>query len=126
MSARRVLRDLKGYTDNLARPLLPRIPPWTSAAVSGEAGDDAAQWEKERAQVEGWKQYLKWEESNPLLLEDLTALQARVTAGYRKATMFLRFYPEIWYSSSLYLTSVGRQDEAAAWLKNGIQACPGR
>ncbi|EPQ28874.1 uncharacterized protein PFL1_03676 [Pseudozyma flocculosa PF-1] len=125
MTARRVLRELKARSDNLARPLLPRIPVWTTAPVSGDAAGGGAAWEKERAQVEAWKQYLKWEESNPLLLEDLAAHQARVLSAYRKATMFMRFYPEIWYMASLFLSSVDRQDEAAEWLKEGIEACPG-
>ncbi|KAJ1023454.1 hypothetical protein NDA16_003071 [Ustilago loliicola] len=125
MTARRVLRDLKAYTDHLAKPLLPRVPVWTSSAIPGDAGEDAAQWQRERQQVEAWTEYLKWEESNPLLLEDQATLQARITNAYRKATMYLRFYPEIWYLASRYLVSTSRQDEAATWLKNGMEACTG-
>ncbi|KAJ1045271.1 hypothetical protein NDA10_002989 [Ustilago hordei] len=125
MTARRVLRDLKAYTDHLAKPLLPRVPVWTSSAVPGDAGEDASQWQRERQQVEAWTEYLKWEESNPLLLEDHATLQARITSAYRKATMYLRFYPEVWYLASRYLISTSRQDEAATWLKNAMEACTG-
>ncbi|SPO27518.1 related to RNA14 - component of pre-mRNA 3`-end processing factor CF I [Ustilago trichophora] len=125
MTARRVLRDLKAYTDHLVKPLLPRVPVWTTSAIPGDAGEDPAQWQRERQQVEAWTEYLKWEESNPLLLEDAAALQARITSAYRKATMYLRFYPEVWYLASRYLISTSRQDEAATWLKNGMEACTG-
>ncbi|EST04684.1 Suppressor of forked [Kalmanozyma brasiliensis GHG001] len=125
MTARRVLRDLKAYTDPLVKPLLPRPPVWTASTLPGDAGEDSAQWARERQQVEAWTEYLKWEESNPLLLEDQTTLQARVTSAYRKATMFLRFYPEVWYLASRYLLSTSRGDEAATWLKNGMEACTG-
>lgn len=125
MTARRVLRDLKAYTDHLAKPLLPRVPVWTSSAIPGDAGEEAAQWQRERQQVEAWTEYLQWEESNPLLLEDQATLQARITSAYRKATMYLRFYPEAWYLASRYLVSTCQQDEAAKWLKNGMEACTG-
>ncbi len=39
MTARRVLRDLKAYTDPLVKPLLPRPPIWTSSALPGDAGE---------------------------------------------------------------------------------------
>lgn len=125
MTARRVLRDLKAQSDNLARPILPRVPAWTTSSVPGAAGPDAAQWARERSQIEAWKEYLNWEETNPLLIEDPSTLQARVVTAYRKATMFLRFYPEIWYLAARYLINTNRQDEASAWLKNGMEACTG-
>ncbi len=60
-----------------------------------------------------------------MLLEDSATVQARVTSAYRKATMFLRFYPEVWYLASRYVVSTARADEAATWLKNGMEACTG-
>jgi len=48
--------------------------------------------------VGAWKNYLKWEESNPLELEEkdrLTLIQ-RVQSVYRKAVIRMRFYGEIW------------------------------
>lgn len=125
MTARRVLRDLKAYSDPLVKPLLPRVPVWTTSALAGDAAQDPAQWQRERQQADAWIEYLKWEESNPLLLEDVAILQARVTSAYRRATMYLRFYPEVWYLASRYLVSILRVDEAATWLKNGMEACPG-
>lgn len=125
MTARRVLRDLRVQSDSLPRPLLPRVPAWATSGVPGAAGADAALWSRERSQIEAWKEYLKWEESNPLLIEDPPTLQARVVTAYRKATMFLRFYPEVWFLASRYLIGQNRQDEAATWLKNGMDACTG-
>jgi hypothetical protein len=52
----------------------------------------------ERALVGAWKRYLKWEVSNPLNLpEKKVALVRRVQNAYRKAVVYMRFYPEIWY-----------------------------
>jgi cleavage stimulation factor subunit 3 len=46
--------------------------------------------------VEAWRKYLKWEEGNPLMLEDSKALQARVSFAFKKAASALQFFPELW------------------------------
>jgi cleavage stimulation factor subunit 3 len=53
----------------------------------------------ERSLVGHWKTYLKWEESNPLELDekDRPVLISRVQGVYRKAVIRMRYYPEIWY-----------------------------
>lgn len=45
-----------------------------------------------------WRNYLKWEESNPLELEekDKAILITRIQGVYRKAVIRMRFYSEIW------------------------------
>lgn len=55
----------------------------------------------ERQLVGKWKAYLKWEESNPLMIEekDKKDLHNRIQLVYRKALVRMRFYPEIWYTS---------------------------
>jgi cleavage stimulation factor subunit 3 len=52
----------------------------------------------ERQLVGKWKAYLKWEESNPLMIEekDKKDLHFRIQLVYRKALSRMRFYPEIW------------------------------
>lgn len=52
----------------------------------------------ERALVGAWKNYIKWEESNPLEIEDKDkpTLVTRIQGVYRKAVIRMRFYPEIW------------------------------
>ena len=52
--------------------------------------------QRERGGVEAWKKYIRKEESNPLLLDDPKALQARVISAYKKAIAQMQFYPEIW------------------------------
>lgn len=46
-----------------------------------------------------WKTYLRWEESNPLEIEDKDkmVLISRVQSVYRKAMIRMRFFSEIWY-----------------------------
>jgi len=58
--------------------------------------------QSERALVGKWKAYLKWEESNPLEIEDKdkATLITRLQGVYRKAVIRMRYYSEIWYDLS--------------------------
>lgn len=52
----------------------------------------------DKALVGRWRLYLKWEESNPLEIEekDKTQLHLRLQSVYRKAVVRMRFFSEIW------------------------------
>lgn len=52
----------------------------------------------ERSTVGKWKAYMKWEESNPLEIEDKDKhlLILRVRYVHRKAVIRMRYFPEIW------------------------------
>lgn len=52
----------------------------------------------ERALVGAWKAYLKWEESNPLEIEDKdrATFITRMQGVYRKAVIRMRYFAEIW------------------------------
>jgi cleavage stimulation factor subunit 3 len=93
MQARQVLRQLQRYT----QPLLPPVaaPGRPSIALPAQPTFDQA----DRALVGAWKTYLKWEESNPLELEekDRPTLVSRVQSVYRKALVRMRFFGEIWW-----------------------------
>ncbi|EKM76104.1 hypothetical protein AGABI1DRAFT_45409 [Agaricus bisporus var. burnettii JB137-S8] len=80
----------------------------------------------ERTLVGKWKAYLKWEESNPLEIEDKdkTSLITRLQGVYRKAVIRMRYYSEIWYMAYIWTSNVGKSDEALAILKAGIEANP--
>ncbi|KZV84585.1 hypothetical protein EXIGLDRAFT_624012 [Exidia glandulosa HHB12029] len=80
----------------------------------------------ERALVNGWKSYLLWEESNPLEMEDKdkTLFHTRMQLLYRQAVVKMRFSPEIWYMAYSWTMSIGKQDDAIALLKQGMQANP--
>jgi cleavage stimulation factor subunit 3 len=97
MTARTALREMRSLTDTLFRPLLPKVPTWCASPADGPRPAYSSELShREQAHVEGWKNYLVWEESNPLQLEDLPTLHGRVLMAYRKATMHMRFYPELW------------------------------
>lgn len=95
MQARTVLRHLQRHlgplfpppppTSTAGRPIiyLPPLPSFSPA---------------ERALVGAWKTYLRWEESNPLEIEDKdkNVLTSRVQSVYRKAVIRMRFFSEIW------------------------------
>ena len=53
----------------------------------------------ECALVGKWKVYLKWEEGNPLEIEekDWSILITSIQGVYRKAVIQLQYYSEIWY-----------------------------
>lgn len=144
MTTRTALRELRRLLDPLeqktsAPPRDPAIP-----APPDFNLPTAPTWtESDRAIVQGWKAYVKWEESNPLDLEDSGALHSRVAAAYRKACAAMRFYPEIWYALKLskplilpltnqtrsarymaynWASVTGKPDEALAILKQGMEA----
>lgn len=59
----------------------------------------------ERALVGKWKAYLKWEESDPLELDerDKPTAITRIQMVYRKALIKMRYYTEIWYVDDILL-----------------------
>jgi cleavage stimulation factor subunit 3 len=95
--ARDALRTLNGFTsqhfasfdEHGARVLeisLPTRPTYTY---------------NERTELEQWRAYLRWEESDPLGLAETDAQQLylRVKIAYSKALEKLRYWPEIWFVS---------------------------
>jgi cleavage stimulation factor subunit 3 len=128
MTARSVLREMRPLTDSLQRPVLPRVPCW-AIAPSLDPVVTPMTIVRDRHGVELWKKYLKWEEGDPLQLNnddgDEKAYQTRVLMAYRKASMHMRFYPEIWYLAANFLHRHDRIEEARQWLENGLSACPG-
>ncbi|KAI0771691.1 hypothetical protein BD413DRAFT_475587 [Trametes elegans] len=82
--------------------------------------------QNDKALVQRWRLYLKWEESNPLEIEekDRATLLQRVQSVYRKAVVRMRYYSEIWYMAYAWTNSIGKTDEANALLKSGIDANP--
>ncbi|TFK53338.1 Suf-domain-containing protein [Heliocybe sulcata] len=80
----------------------------------------------ERALVGQWKAYLKWEESNPLDIEekDKATFIQRVQMVYRKAVIRMRFFAEIWYMAYVWTKSIGKQHDAVGLLEAGIEANP--
>jgi len=53
---------------------------------------------EDRQLVRNWLYYLKWEESNPLDLDekDKSLFQTRMQLVYRHAVVKMRFCPDIW------------------------------
>jgi len=94
IQARQVLRELRNHLHPLWPQLSPSVNTISDIYLPPVPTFDAA----ERALVGKWKAYLKWEESNPLLLEDKDKpiLIARIQMAYRKAIVRMRYYPEIW------------------------------
>ncbi|KAL4253804.1 mRNA 3'-end-processing protein RNA14 [Abortiporus biennis] len=135
MQARTVLHTLQ--QEHLSF-LFPPPPPakagrpaiWLPRPPTFNSGD--------RALVGRWRKYLKWEEGNPLAIDekDKTQLHTRIQSVYRKAVVRMRFFPEIWFMAFYWTSSLGddqgltenkrkeKKDEAYNILKSGIEANP--
>ncbi|KAI0687236.1 Suf-domain-containing protein [Earliella scabrosa] len=121
MQARTVLNQLQEHLSVLYAPSatkgnLPAI--WLPRPPTFNQGD--------KTLISRWRQYLKWEESNPLEIEDSnrnTFIQ-RVQGVYKKACVRMRYYSEIWYMAYVWTSSIGKTEEALALLKAGIEANP--
>ncbi|KAJ9116457.1 hypothetical protein QFC22_004899 [Naganishia vaughanmartiniae] len=109
MTARSVLQDLRRHLE----PLVPNeIPP------------RPLRNEQDRAMVVNWRKYIKWEESNPLDIEDTPTLQSRIGYAYRKCLTQMRFYPELWYAAANYYQTQDKMDDMLAYIKTGLEANP--
>ena len=95
MQARAVLSTLQ---EHLAT-LFPPMPPPKSKSGSIYLPRAPTFNANDKALVGRWRQYLKWEESNPLEVDekDKVQLHLRIRAVYRKAVVRMRFFAEIWY-----------------------------
>ncbi|KAF2769106.1 Suf-domain-containing protein [Teratosphaeria nubilosa] len=128
MQARGAWTKLMELSSAIDRKTLPFLPP-----LEGCEGDDAF-----AAQVMAWRSWIEWEISDPLLLKeegDLTLYRKRVLYAYKQATLYLRFYPTIWFDAAQWcfdqalITPVAADAEALvqqgeAFLDDGISANP--
>lgn len=110
MSAFSALKPRKELTDAIKRNFTPRPLQGTDV---------------ENQQLAAWQALVTWERSNPLML-DAASVIARVQFAYRQATTSLRFFSEIWYEAAMYMSEVGRTDDAVALFKEGVAALPER
>ncbi|KIO34711.1 hypothetical protein M407DRAFT_63724 [Tulasnella calospora MUT 4182] len=120
MTAKTALRDLKRLLGPISTPTL-------STAVSPSAFNlpPYPTWSNDDRVLAGhWKAYLKWEEGNPLVLEDQAALHNRIISAYRKAIARMRFFPDIAWLAYHTLATLGKTEEAVATLKQGILSNP--
>ncbi|WVR05236.1 hypothetical protein IAU60_002248 [Kwoniella sp. DSM 27419] len=109
MTARTALRELRALTDGLPQPILPPRPTFSDS---------------DRGMVAGWRAYLKWEEGNPLVIEDEETLQARIAYALRKCLAEMRHFPELWHYAATYYTKKDNKEAAVEVLQAGVKACP--
>ena len=94
MTAKTQLRELRKHVSLLFPP-----PPISTASRKPfQLPHKPSYNQADRALVGAWKQYLKWEESNPLEIEDKPTLISRLQGVYRKAVIRMRFFSEIWFA----------------------------
>ncbi|KAJ2882824.1 mRNA 3'-end-processing protein rna14, partial [Coemansia asiatica] len=113
MTARTALRETNRMWDVIKRSQPPHGLPIP------------AKWTRREVEyLDAWKKYLKWELSNPLRLEDTSALHKRVVYAYNQACMALRFYPEVWIEFADYLLSHEQPNEALDKLESASHILP--
>ncbi|CAO3662322.1 unnamed protein product [Rhizopus stolonifer] len=109
MTARTALREMRLLTDGITHHSVPLPPQWSDS---------------ERIQLEQWKKYINWEKSDPLRLEDSSAVMERVIYAYQQAFFSLRFYPEIWHGCATYYLEQDKPDKALAIFKEANEIMP--
>ncbi|RDB20367.1 mRNA 3'-end-processing protein RNA14 [Hypsizygus marmoreus] len=124
MQARTTLRQLINHANGLypSPPLYPTPPGRPDLFLPSLPTFNPS----ERMLVGKWKAYLKWEESNPLEIEekDRAVLTSRIQGVYRKAVIRMRYYTEIWFMAYTWSSSVGKHEEAMSILRAGMEANP--
>ncbi|XP_065826444.1 cleavage stimulation factor subunit 3-like [Oscarella lobularis] len=93
MSARRVVKEYEALTRGILRG---------TASVPFQGTTD------DFLQMSLWKKYILWEKSNPLHLEDSTAIAKRVTFAYEQYLLAFGHNPSVWCEAALYMESVGK------------------
>lgn len=116
MTARSSYTSLQNITKDLNRMSLPRLPPLPGC----EGYDHFAK------QVSIWKQWIKWEIDDPLILkgDDPALYKSRIIFVYRQAMMCLRFVPEIWFDGANFCYEHDMAAEGDDFLVKGIEANP--
>ncbi|WVQ71644.1 hypothetical protein IAR50_001184 [Cryptococcus sp. DSM 104548] len=109
MTARTALRELRTLTDRIPKPIIPPRSTFT---------------EQDRQTINAWKAYLKWEESNPLVIEDQQVLQSRIKYAMHKGLGEMRHFPEIWHYVTGYYLGQNDKEKAVELVKAGVEACP--
>lgn len=74
--------------------------------------------------LNNWKQYIAWEKSNPLQLDDKQKLVNRVSFAYKSAIIHLNYFPEVWYDYARYLHEMEKPEEAISLLKMAMDSLP--
>lgn len=111
MTARSALRELRSLTDQIPRPAVPPHPTFIDL---------------DRQLVSTWKAYLKWEEGNPLVIQDEEVFSARVRYAMKRCLSETRHFAEMWFHVAQYYVGKGDEGMVGRVLRAGVEACPRR
>lgn len=117
VEARKSKTQLDQKLEGLDRSSIPRLPP-----MYGYAGEDEF-----GLQVEKFNAWIAWErDEDPLVYKGIEddAWRKRVLYAYRQATMFLCFYPQIWFDAATWCFAQEMKEEGEGFLEKGIHANP--
>jgi len=91
--SRRISKELEARTRSLQRNQ-PAVPPLlTNEAVK---------------QVELWKQFILWEKSNPMKIDDVMYVTKRVMFAYEQCLLCLAYYPDVWYEATDHMSETSK------------------
>lgn len=119
MTARGSYIEISNITRNLRRTTLPNLPP----ALGFDGDRDYAE------QLDIWKQWIRWEKEDPLLLKAGTdnerqQWRSRVVFVYKQAVMAMRFWPEMWFDAANFCFETEMDSIGNEFLVQGINANP--
>lgn len=120
MQARTARMQLEQKLDGLDRRSIPVLPPLYGCAGEDEFGN----------QVEKWRSWIEWEKNeDPLVFKGTEddAWRRRVLYAYKQATLFLCFYPPIWFEAASWCFSQGIDSfttEGEQFLDKGMATNP--
>jgi len=93
LNARRVAKEYEAITRGLNK-VAPSIPPTGTT--------------EELKQIELWNNYITWEKSNPLKVEDPGLVGRRVMFAYEQCLLCLGHHPDIWFEAAHYLQETAK------------------
>ncbi|XP_023339992.1 protein suppressor of forked [Eurytemora carolleeae] len=93
MNARRVAKEYEAITRGLNK-VAPSVPPTGSS--------------EELKQIDLWNNYINWEKSNPLKIEDPGLVGRRTMFAYEQSLLCLGHHPDIWFEAALYLQETAK------------------
>lgn len=117
MNARRVAKEYEACTRGLNKST-PCVPPTgtpdelkqvSSFSFQNHAKLIRGFFCSSLRQVEVWQNYIAWERSNPLRVEDQALITKRVMFAYEQALLCLGHHPNIWYEAAVYLQESSKQ-----------------
>lgn len=126
MKARSIFLEWSNLTKNLKRSYPFKISNSNKNNIPQKINNNNNNDNSINDQLKIWINWINWEKENKLELSD-DLLKLRIDYVYKQAIQFMLFYPQIWFSYSLFIENGNSKDKilkSQNILKNGLLANP--